>query len=165
MKLPLLALFCFLLSPGVAEIAHAQKKVGVLCVTSANKIVMRSKCSSAETKLSLATLSALGADGDSGATGVSGSLGRQVVSTLHQNQTVTTSGIAGAPFFELAVSCPTGKTTLSGGCYTTDRAVVMNRSYPFDGTPNQWRCSFVPRGGLSNVSSVDITSYAICVDQ
>ena len=165
MKPPLFALFCFLLSPGVAEIAHAQKKVGVLCVTSANKIVMRSKCSSAETKLSLATLSARGADGDSGATGASGSAGREVVSTLHQFKTVTTSGIAGAPFGELAVSCPAGKTTLSGGCYTSDRGVVLNRSYPFDGTPNEWRCSFVPSIDNSNVFNVDITSYAICVDQ
>jgi hypothetical protein len=160
MKLALPQILFFLLALSVTERATAQKKVGVLCITSANKIVMRSKCSSTETKLSLATLSARGADGDSGATGASGSSGRVVVSTLHEDQTVPSA--QGATFTE---SCPTGKTTLSGGCYTTSRGVVMNQSYPFDGSPNSWKCTFVPRGLDPSVFGVDITSYAICVDQ
>ncbi|NDC38980.1 MAG: hypothetical protein EBZ48_13175 [Proteobacteria bacterium] len=137
--------------------AAAQSKVGVLCLTNSNGVLVRGKCRSSETTLSISMLSQKGAVGDTGAAGTSGSLGREVVYTTYESVNIPNEGL------ERSQSCPAGKTTLSGGCLPIGPSVLVNRSYPFDGTPNQWRCGFVHREAGSVLA--DVIVYAICVDQ
>ena len=153
-----LLILSLLLTSGITP-AIAQKKVGVVCLSKGNQIVAKSKCGGSETKLSLAELGTRANGGDTGASGAIGSSGRVVVSTDYDGQTMDSSGLV------LTQDCPPGKTTLSGGCYTLNRLIVMTQSYPYDGSPNSWRCKFVPRVTPATLSGVNITTYAICVDE
>ena len=141
-----------------AHPAAAQKKVGSVCLTPANKVVVRSKCRSTDTKLSLGELSKRGATGNAGPAGSSGSSGRVVTRAVTANVTIPQTGVT------LTQECPAGKTTLSGGCYAYPNTVFLSQSYPFDGSPNAWRCTFVPRGD-SGTAFADLTIYAVCVNQ
>lgn len=136
----------------------AQTKVGVVCADSKGKVVVRSKCRSGETKLTLAALSSKGEAGVTGATGATGSSGYQIVSTTLPSESIQTEGV------EYIQACPAGKTTIGGGCYANSPYVINHRSYPFDGTPREWRCGFANKSESGTVSST-IVVYAICVNE
>ena len=150
-----LSLLCF-----TVQSASSQSKVGVVCLGSKDKILVRTKCLSGETKLSTTVLSQKASSGDTGATGPEGALGRAIVISSQNNVQVPQGGS------EFSASCPDGKTTVSGGCYSSNPLVFLNQSYPFDGSPNKWTCRFVPLVDLSSSSELtNLIAYAVCAHQ
>jgi hypothetical protein len=115
-------------------------------------------CNSGETKLTVSQLSEKAPTGDTGPAGATGSLGRTIVfSEQPLSSSLSATG---------SVACPVGKTTLSGGCYTDSPFYLVYQSYPFDGSPNEWRCELTRIESYnSQYSNSKLITYAICVDQ
>ena len=143
--------------PSLSSIAVAQSTIGVLCIAKNGAIAVRSKCLPSETAASLDDLTEKGSTGHVGPTGPSGIPGRVVAYT--NRGTVILNASEGASFSEY---CPAGKIAVGGGCYSSSTYVAISRSYPNDGSPNGWDCTFVPR--VLGVSPQLIT-YAVCMDQ
>lgn len=140
--------------------AAAQGAIGLLCVAKSGKITAREKCASGETAATLSQLSEKGVVGDAGPAGPNGAPGREVAFVSHGATIVEQQGV------DLTQPCPAGKVVVGGGCYSGSQVVVVNRSYPFepqDGSPQEWRCSFVPRAASGSPQSPLIT-YAVCID-
>jgi len=141
-----------------AHDALAQAKVGAVCADSKGKVVVRTQCRSGETKLTLGVLASKAPAGNAGGIGATGASGYQVVSTTRVSQDVPPGGVE---YFE---ACPSGKTTIGGGCYSQSPFVFTYRSYPFDSVPRGWRCGFSARSeAVSSVST--LITYAICVNE
>lgn len=143
----------------IPHLASAQKKVGEVCLTTTNKVVVRSKCALSEIKLSLNQLATRAPAGNKGATGPQGSIGRQVVYTVHNDKSIGSFG----DYFSQA--CPAGKITVGGGCLPISREVNVYQSYPIDGSPNRWVCGIAPIVGVNQTVVGKLVTYAICVDQ
>jgi hypothetical protein len=152
------AAFCVAILLGTIGQLSAQAKVGVMCADSQGKIVVRAKCRTNETKLTLGELASQAPKGDTGAAGSTGLSGYQIVSDTWESQTVPPEGVSFTTF------CPAGKTTVGGGCYSTSQLVYNYDSRPFDSTPRAWRCGFSARTSSSSVTTVKLITYAICVN-
>lgn len=144
-----------LLASGMVE---AQTKVGVLCAASNGSISVRKSCRSGETKITLAALASRAPTGDTGGAGTNGMSGYQRVSTVFSSVAITTTGV------EFVQACPAGKTTIGGGCYSSNVRALNYRSYPFDSVPREWRCAYVSRDPFVG-ETASITVYALCVDE
>jgi len=138
--------------------ASAQSKVGVLCATANGSVSVRKSCPAGQTKLTLAALSSRAPAGSTGATGPTGVSGYEIVSTVFSGVAIPTDGV------EFLQACPAGKTTIGGGCYSTNGRALNYRSYPFDSDPREWRCGYVSRSPFVG-ENASITVYAVCVDE
>lgn len=144
---------------GFAGDLSAQAKVGVMCADKQGAIVVRAKCRSSETKLTLGVLGNKAPKGDTGAAGATGLSGYEVVSATWQSQIIPAAGKTFDTF------CPAGKTTVGGGCYSASQLFFNYDSRPFDSQPlRAWRCGFSTRSS-SGSATTDLRTYAICVNE
>lgn len=143
---------------GVAGDLSAQAKVGVMCADKQGAIVVRAKCRSGETKLTLGVLANKAPKGDAGAAGATGSSGYEIVSASWTNESIPAGGRTFDTF------CPAGKTTVGGGCYSASQLFFNYDSRPFDSNPRAWRCGFSTRSS-SGSATTNLRTYAICVNE
>jgi hypothetical protein len=153
-KVSMFVLFFLLLNLFVIENMAFPQSVGVVCITSGSALVVRTKCKKGETKASLSAFAKKGEVGDQGPAGVSPILARNVAFSA-KSVNMTANVIATVEEF-----CPAGQVTIGGGCTTSDSSIFLAGSYPFDGTPQSWRCAYM---STSN-KTVTITPLAVCAN-
>jgi hypothetical protein len=152
---PLLAALTFT----IGFSAHASTSTSVICITKSGEVFVRPKCKSGETKASLSQFAKQGqqgAKGPAGTDGVAPILGRNVVFSGHS---VSVTALSTTTVSE---ACPTGQVSVGGGCTTNNSNLELLSSYPFDVTPNEWRCHYA-NNSVSTVNAV-VTPLVICAN-
>lgn len=139
---------------------------GNICISSKGAINVRSKCKSNETKGTISSLAAAGAKGSPGAQGPQGNSGAKGATPILGRETSFAAQSVSFPAGQQMTTeqfCPSGKVSVGGGCISNSIQLNLVASYPFDGTPNSWKCTYGNSTGLA-INNVSITTLVICAD-
>ena len=154
-RLVTLSIFIFL-SLFSSNVNAATSSTGVVCITKKNAIVVRTgKCKGSETRASLSQFILKGPQGDTGPTGPDAVLGRV---TAYTSTDIT---IHAGEVLTFTQECPAGQVSVGGGCITSNRNASLLASYPYDSSPQAWKCTYT---SITGNTTTTITPLVVCVN-